>query len=401
MKTAVVILNWNTRDYLETFLPPLIKSVEGNDAAVIVADSASTDGSIDLVSSKFPEVKTIALDRNYGFTGGYNRAFRQILDRQASVGSAVPEYLVLINSDIKVSPNWLAPLTAWLDAHPECGVCGPKLHALIREGCSAGNGQGCIAGSGQGCSAGGGKCGGYVLSENFEYAGAAGGCLDRYGYPFCRGRVLKRTEPDSGQYDIPKNVLWVSGACMVTRASLWEELGGLDDRFFAHMEEIDFCWRAQLSGYKVTVVPESCVYHLGGGTLPQTSPFKLKLNYRNGLLLLDNNLAATIGEGKAKRRIRERVILDNCSAAVYLLTGKFSLLKAVRDAHREYWALRTAPHSQNVIQPVRNSIRQPEGATFPARNGGVDGLMDIDIVLQSALRGKGIFKYLRRYENCH
>ena len=299
MKTAVVILNWNTKDFLEKFLPPLIESTEGLDAEVIVADSASTDASMEMMSEKFPKIRQIRLEKNYGFTGGYNRAL-SLVDA---------EYYVLINSDIEVPKNWLSPLVEWMDTHPECGACGPKLHS-------------------------------WYDRDMFEYAGAAGGYLDRYGYPFCRGRVMNKIEKDTGQYDTPANVLWVSGACLMVRSSLWNSLGGLDDRFFAHMEEIDLCWRIQLSGFKVTVVPSSVVYHIGGGTLPKKSPYKLFLNYRNNLLMLENNLPKTIGRKRARRRILTRMILDGMSGIVYLITGKWESFKAVVKAHREYRKLR-------------------------------------------------------------
>ncbi|MBQ2549799.1 MAG: glycosyltransferase family 2 protein [Bacteroidales bacterium] len=299
MKTAVVILNWNTKEFLEKFLPPLIESTEGLDAEVIVADSASTDASMEMMSEKFPKIRQIRLEKNYGFTGGYNR----------SLALVEAEYYVLINSDIEVPKNWLSPLVEWMDTHPECGACGPKLHS-------------------------------WYDRDMFEYAGAAGGYLDRYGYPFCRGRVMSKIEKDTGQYDTPANVLWVSGACLMVRSSLWNSLGGLDDRFFAHMEEIDLCWRIQLSGFKVTVVPSSVVYHIGGGTLPKKSPYKLFLNYRNNLLMLENNLPKTIGRKRARRRILTRMILDGMSGIVYLITGKWESFKAVVKAHREYRKLR-------------------------------------------------------------
>lgn len=351
MRTAVVILNWNTRNYLERFLPPLLDSLQGLDAGVVVADNASTDGSRELLSERFPQVRTILLAENFGFTGGYNRAFAELKE---------PEYLVLLNSDIEVPAGWLEPLVAWMDAHPDYAACGPKLHALEPDG------------------------DGFRRSERFEYAGAAGGLLDRYGFPFCRGRVLGRTELDTGQYDTPQDALWVSGACLLVRARAWRELGGLDERFFAHMEEIDWCWRAWISGWRVGVVPQSCVYHLGGGTLAPASPFKLKLNYRNGLLLLENNLPATIGTRRARRRIRVRKILDCCAAIVYLLSGKPAQVRAVRDAHREYRALRGTGTTPGV----------------PAK-GSPEGLLDVCILVQAALRGEKIFKFVRRYESSH
>lgn len=300
LKTAVVILNYNTRDYLRQFLPGLIASCKGLDAQVIVADNASADGSLEMMAAEFPKVRTIALDQNYGFTGGYNRALKQI---EAT-------YFVLINSDIEVAEHWLGALTDWMDSHPDCGACGPKLIS-------------------------------YNQRDTFEYAGAAGGLMDRFGYPFCRGRILQKVEKDHGQYDQPADVLWCSGACLMVRAEVWKALGGLDDRFFAHMEEIDLCWRMQLRGWKVTVVPQSYVYHIGGGTLPNESPFKLRLNFRNNLLLLENNLPATLrSRGKARIRIWTRMCLDGLSALIYLLKGKWSFFKAVVQAHREYRKMR-------------------------------------------------------------
>ena len=356
MRTAVVILKWNTRDLLARFLPPLLESLRGRDAAVTVADNASDDGSRELLATRFPEVRTLLLEKNFGFTGGYNRAFAQLLAEPDA-----PEYLVLLNSDIEVQPGWLEPLTDWMDAHPDCAACGPKLHALVPDGTD------------------------FRRTDRFEYAGAAGGRLDRYGFPYCRGRVLDRTEQDTGQYDRPADVLWVTGACLLVRTRCWRELGGLDARFFAHMEEIDWCWRAQLAGWRVGVVPQSCVWHLGGGTLSPASPFKLKLNFRNGLLLLENNLPATVGPARARRRICVRKILDCCAAIVYLLSGKTAYARAVRDAHREYRQLRQEP-------PARPA---PVPGAVPA------GYTGIRILLQAALRGEKVFNYLRRYEDSH
>ena len=356
MRTAVVILNWNTRDYLARFLPPLLDSVRGLDAGVVVADNASDDGSRELLAERFPQVRLLPLERNYGFTGGYNRCFAQLLGE-----AGAPEYLVLLNSDVEVPEGWLPPLLAWMDAHPDYAACGPKLLALEAAGTE------------------------FRRTERFEYAGAAGGFLDRYGFPFCRGRVLTRTETDTGQYDRPADVLWLSGACLLVRARCWRELGGLDERFFAHMEEIDWCWRAALAGWRVGVVPQSRVYHLGGGTLAPDSPFKLKLNYRNGLLLLENNLPATVGARKARRRIRIRRILDCGAAVVYLLSGKAACARAVRDAHREYRTLRQEAPAQREA----------------ARSAAPRGYFPLRILLQAALRGPRIFEYLRRYEDSH
>lgn len=349
-RTAVVILNWNTKDYLEKFLPGVIFSCKDK-ADVIVADSASTDGSMTLMSEKFPQIRTVPLDANYGFTGGYNKAL-SLLQEDGY------DYYVLLNSDIEVPQGWIDPLLQWMDSHPECGACGPKLHSWYNK-------------------------------ENFEYAGAAGGMLDKYGYPFCRGRILGKVETDTGQYDTPADVLWVTGACLMIRSKIYHELGGLDNRFFAHMEEIDLCWRMQLKGWKVTVVPESTVWHLGGGTLPQNSPWKLYLNFRNNLLMLENNLARTFALKtdarkacrKAKCLLTTRMILDGMSAMVYLLTFKFSYFKSVIKAHNDFRKLRTRP-SIEEIETYRNAF---------AGKVTVKGLFDKWIILQSLIKRDKVF----------
>ena len=365
MKTAVVILNWNTEGFLKEFLPPLLHSVKKIEGAeVVVADNASTDGSMKVMTELFPDVKTISFDRNYGFTGGYNKAFKELDATDA------PEYFVLINSDIEVTENWLEPLIKWMDTHPDCGACAPKLHSFQER-------------------------------EKFEYAGAAGGYIDRYGYPFCRGRVLKRLETDNGQYDSPADVMWATGACLMVRSSVYRELGGLDERFFAHMEEIDLCWRMQLTGNKVAVVPESLVYHVGGGTLPAESPFKLFLNFRNNLMMLDNNLAKTFaleeykkgisiekaaakGLRRARRRISARKCLDGLAAFVYALTFKFKCVKSVYRAHSEYRSMtrRTATKDLELYL-------QQYGA-----DAVVKGLYSRWIVLRSLIKGKQIFRHI-------
>lgn len=309
MKTAVVILNWNTREYLLRWLPSLIESCRNADACAVVADNASTDGSLAMMAEQFPDIRTIALDRNYGFTGGYNRAVAALL-----AGPDVPEYIVLMNSDIEVADGWLQPLSGYMDSHAECAVCGPKIHKLepLADG-------------------------GFSRSDMFEYAGAAGGFLTRHGFPYCRGRILSHTSRDRGQYDAAAaEVQWISGACMMTRSSLWRELGGLDDRFFAHMEEIDYCWRARSAGWKVVCVPSSVVWHLGGGTLPQGSPFKLKLNFRNSLLMLAKNLPGEADGEIAGRRIRTRMFMDRCIALAYRMTGHKADALAVKEAHDEF-----------------------------------------------------------------
>ena len=363
MKTAVVILNWNTEGFLREFLPGLLRSCEKVEGAkVIVADNASTDGSLKVLAEEFPQVRTLRFEKNLGFTGGYNRAFAELGD-----GPDAPEYFLLINSDIEVTENWLEPLVGWMDTHPDCGACAPKLHS-------------------------------WQEREKFEYAGAAGGYIDRYGYPFCRGRIMGRVETDMGQYDIPADVLWATGACLMVRSTVFRMLGGLDGRFFAHMEEIDLCWRMQLEGWKVTVVPSSIVWHVGGGTLPATSPFKLFLNYRNNLLMLGNNLAKTFalglyrtgydagraaakGTGMAKSRIRTRMALDCLSAAVYLLTFRTDCFKAVLKAHREYRKMKRMPSRTQVARYLE----------VYGRSAAVRGIYRKWIVLSSMLKGPEVF----------
>ena len=362
MKTAVVILNWNTEGFLKEFLPGLLRSVEKVEGAeVIVADNASTDGSLKVMSEMFPQVRTIAFDKNHGFTGGYNKAFEQIDS----------DLFVLINSDIEVTPDWLTPIVSWMEEHPECGACAPKLHS-------------------------------WQERDRFEYAGAAGGYIDRYGYPLCRGRVLKRLETDNGQYDSPADVFWATGACLAVRSEVYRRLGGLDDRFFAHMEEIDLCWRMQLEGWKVTVVPESVVYHVGGGTLPATSPFKLYLNFRNNRLMLSNNLSKTCaleflkaglpehkaalkGNRKANRVLTFRQLLDAASALVYLLTFKADCFKTVLKAYKDSTKLMRKPTKAEVEDYLRNK---------PA-DAQVRGIYPKWIILQSILKGDKVFESIR------
>ena len=321
MRLSIVILNWNTKDYLRKFLPGLIESVQGADAGVIVADNGSTDGSVSMLEEEFPSVRVLPFKENHGFTGGYNKAFDIIYEELR------PEYFLLINSDIEVVPGWLQPLIAHMDAHPECGACSPKLLSWYDRG-------------------------------SFEYAGAAGGFMDKFGYTFCRGRLMKEVERDEGQYDGVKDVFWASGAFLMVRSGVFKELGGLDERYFAHFEEIDLCWRMQVRGLRVSVVPQSVAYHLGGGTLPNDSPWKLKLNYRNTLLTLENNLADTYapyeGPEKAVRHARKticiRMMMDALSAAVYLLSGKPSYFRSVLDAHKEFRRMRTGPAVHNGTQ---------------------------------------------------
>ena len=242
-KIAIVILNWNGRKMMEKYLPSVLE--HSQEATVYVADNDSTDDSLNWLHIYINKVKTIVLDKNYGFAEGYNRALKQV----------EAEYYVLLNSDVEVTPQWLQPLLTYMDAHPEVAACQPKLRS-------------------------------YVDKMKFEYAGAAGGFIDRFGYPFCRGRLFDVVETDNGQYDTVQQVLWATGACLMIRSKDYWEAGGLDARFFAHNEEIDLCWRLRIMGRKIVCLPDSIVYHLGGGTLPKGNPRKTFLNFRNNLTML-------------------------------------------------------------------------------------------------------------------
>lgn len=291
VKTAVVILNWNGKKFLEQFLPALTRFTNFPDTEIIIADNFSTDDSIDFLHQNYPSLKIIKLDKNYGFTGGYNRALKKV----------DAKYYVLINSDIEVTENWLIPLIEVMDSDDKIAATQPKIKA-------------------------------YHQKKHFEYAGASGGFIDKLGYPFCRGRILDTLEKDTGQYNDGREIFWATGACMIIRAELFHLFGGFDDDFFAHMEEIDLCWRLKNSGYKILVQPQSEVFHVGGGTLP-ISPFKLYLNYRNNLFLLYKNLP----NGKLFPTIFKRIVLDGLSAFIYLLKLSFRNFTAVFKAHLHFY----------------------------------------------------------------
>jgi len=291
VKTAVVILNWNGKNFLEQFLPALTRFTNFPDTEIIIADNFSTDDSIDFLHQNYPSLKIIKLDKNYGFTGGYNRALKKV----------DAKYYVLINSDIEVTKNWLIPLVEVMDGNDKIAAIQPKIKA-------------------------------YYQKNHFEYAGASGGFIDKLGYPFCRGRILDTLEKDTGQYNDEREIFWATGACMMIRAELFHHFGGFDDDFFAHMEEIDLCWRLKNSGYKILVQPQSEVFHVGGGTLP-ISPFKLYLNYRNNLFLLYKNLP----KGKLFPTIFKRMVLDGLSAFIYLLKLSFRNFTAVFKAHLHFY----------------------------------------------------------------
>lgn len=290
-KVAIVILNWNGKNLLETFLPSVVSHANNDGCRVYVADNGSTDDSLSFLAARYPAVQQIRLDQNYGFAGGYNKALEQI----------AAEYYLLLNSDVSVTQGWLAPLIGYMDSNPSTAVCMPKILS-------------------------------YRSPKMFEYAGAAGGFIDKYGYPFCRGRILNKLEEDNGQYDSTHEVLWASGACMFVRSSAFWQAGGFDESFFAHMEEIDLCWRIKRLGHSVVCIPASAVYHLGGGTLSYSNPCKLYYNHRNNLYMLYKNLP----KKGFRRRIFSRLILDGISGTIYLFSLKFGAFRAVIKAHGDY-----------------------------------------------------------------
>lgn len=332
-RTAVVILNWNGKAFLEQFIPSVLDCMPPDDV-LYVADNGSQDGSVELLREKWPsQVRLILLDRNYGFTGGYNRALAHL----EADPSERYDYYLLLNSDIEVTPGWLTELEAFMDSRPRCAVCAPKILSYSRRGW-------------------------------FEHAGASGGFVDRWYFPYCRGRILDRIEEDRGQYDTPCRVFWASGAACMVRSEVWRELGGLEESFFAHMEEIDLCWRAMLAGWEVWVDPRSVVYHVGGGTLPNNSPGKLYLNFRNNLLMMYRNLPRR----SRSRIILARMCLDGAIACVYLLTGKFSFFRSVVRAHGDYRRMRSrmavsaqgcgVPRPKvSIIQLALGGFRYPSG----------------------------------------
>lgn len=291
MRVAIVILNWNGKGMLQSYLSSVITYSSGC-AEVVVADNASSDDSMEYIRTTYPGVRTIMLDKNYGFADGYNRALRQIDS----------EYYLLINSDVEVTPGWLEPLVSFMDAHTDCAACQPKILSMFNR-------------------------------HSFEYAGAAGGFIDKYGYPFCRGRIFDKVEEDKGQYDDVAEILWATGACMLVRSSDFWAAGGFDPRFFAHNEEIDLCWRMRIMGRKIYCVPSSVVYHVGGGTLPKSNPMKTYLNFRNNLTMLYKNTEAS----ELRKVMVMRFLLDYIAAFKMLAVdhniGEF---KAVVKARRDF-----------------------------------------------------------------
>jgi GT2 family glycosyltransferase len=318
MKTSVVILNWNGKSLMREYLPNIVSNTnlgEGADVELVVADNGSTDGSLAFLEVEYAEkVKLLDLTFNHGFAEGYNLALSRIDS----------EYAVLLNSDVTVTPGWLNTLIDFMDANPDVAACQPKIRSLRDE-------------------------------AFFEHAGASGGFIDFLGYPFCRGRVFSFVEKDLGQYDTQIDVFWATGACLCVRMKDFRNVGGFDSRFFAHMEEIDLCWRFRSRNLRVVCLPQSCVYHLGGATLNKENPRKTYLNYRNNLLMLYKNHTSD----HFFEVFVVRLFLDYMSMFVFLLSGKFGDAKAVLRARYSFWKMRSGFKKQrqdNLLQTKTSSI---------------------------------------------
>lgn len=314
-EVSVIILNWNGERLLRRFLPSVAASMP-ECARLIVADNGSTDSSLELLRTEFPEVEVMAFDTNLGFAEGYNRAL-------AAVNTP---YSVLLNSDVAADSDWVTPLLEFMETHPEAGAVQPKILSLADP-------------------------------AKFEYAGACGGFIDRHGYPYCRGRIFDSVETDSGQYDTLAEVSWASGAALVVRTELYNRLGGLDPRFFAHMEEIDLCWRMRLAGYRIFAVPSARVLHLGGGSLEAGNPRKVYLNFRNNLLMMHKNLP----DSCRRSRLFTRRLLDTLACLRFAAALDFKSAAAVVRAHRDFASMRrhytTHPSRDIMTHPApRRSI---------------------------------------------
>lgn len=315
-KLAVVILNWNGAEMLHRFLPSVVNYSRNEGVVVYVADNASTDNSKEIVEREFPSVKWLQLDWNYGFAEGYNKSLSRI----------EAEYYLLLNSDVEVGKDWLTPLLSYMDSHPEAAACQPKLLS-------------------------------YKDRSKFEYAGACGGYIDRYGYPFCRGRMFDTIETDQGQYDTIAPIFWASGAALMVRAADYKKVGGLDGRFFAHMEEIDFCWRLRNLGREIVCIPQGVVYHVGGATLNKTNPRKTFLNFRNNLLMLYKNLP----EKELKRTFSARHWLDNLALTKFWISGNKGDAQAVIKARKEFKSiLPKFQETRQLIQANKKDAIIPE-----------------------------------------
>jgi GT2 family glycosyltransferase len=328
---AIVILNWNGKKFLQQFLPSVIASLYFN-KRVIVADNASTDDSVTFLKQHYPQIEILQNSNNEGFAKGYNTALKQVKS----------DYYVLLNSDVEVTENWITPIIDLMESDTAIAACQPKLLDWNNK-------------------------------RKFEYAGASGGWMDSFGYPFTRGRVFDICELDKGQYDTVQQCFWASGAALFIKASVYHELGGLDEYFFAHQEEIDLCWRLQLAGYKIYVQPAAVVYHVGGGTLPKGNSKKTYLNFRNNLIMLAKNLSLA----NALWKIPVRLMLDALAAWKELLTGDSGYYRAVLKAHVHFF---------------RWMLFEKKQSTFPVKKAGkLKGWYNRSIVWQYFIKNKKTF----------
>lgn len=337
IKLSVVILNWNGKGMMEKYLPSVCRFSDREDVEVVVADNGSTDDSIAFLKDKFPSVRIVALDDNYGFADGYNRSLAQL----------EAEYFLMLNSDVEVTEDWLSPLLSFMDANPEVAACQPKILSLMEK-------------------------------SKFEHAGACGGYMDKYAFPFCRGRIFGNVESDEAQYDSVADLFWATGAALMIRSSDFISAGGLDGSFFAHMEEIDLCWRLRSRGRRIVCVPQSVVYHLGGGTLNVDNPRKTFLNFRNNLLMIYKNSP----DKYLKRVLLARFFFDYVAALQYCLKGDFPNAKAICRARREFSKLRhdyDGKRAENISAQTLQDI--PE-------------VLNRSVVVQSYLCGKKKFSDL-------
>jgi hypothetical protein len=335
-KVSVVILNWNGLNYLKQFLPGVVKfsAIEG--VEVVVADNGSSDSSVEFVETNFANVNVIRLGNNYGFAGGYNKALQNINS----------EYYVLLNSDVEVTENWLQPIIDFMDASPKVGACMPKMH-------------------------------GYGARGNFEYAGAAGGFIDKFGYPFCRGRIFDTIEKDTGQYDEICDIFWASGACMFVKAEAFWKTGGLDEKFFAHMEEIDLCWRLKWYGYEIKCLPNIVVYHVGGGSLPKENPRKTFLNFRNNLYMLYKNLPGNI----LLQVFLFRIFLDLIAALHYIVNFRLKHSWAIIRAHSNFY------RNLSYLRSYRKSA-----IYLKQKDRNIPELVNKNVVFEYFIKGKKTYK---------
>lgn len=339
MTASIVILNWNGENYLQQFLPILIENTQLPNVEIIVADNASTDNSLAVMKAEFPAIRTIVLDKNYGFAGGYNKALAQI----------EADYYVLLNSDVEVTAHWLEPLLEYMDHHDTVAACQPKIRSFIQR-------------------------------TYFEHAGASGGYIDRFGFPFCRGRVFSEVEKDNNQYDNIAQVFWATGACLVVRSNLYWKVGGLDEEFFAHMEEIDLCWRFNSRGFRVVCIPESTIYHIGGGTLNTESPNKTYLNFRNNLLLLYKNLPNNL----LKQILFWRFFFDYAAAFQLFITGK----------PRNAWSVFKARSDYKKMLPL--FVEKRNDNILYATNDNKSDILQKSIVVEYYFKGKKTFNALMK-----